>query len=238
MAPLVVATALPIDPLVHDFTFRHVVSHEVRLLANGVTQLGTGWAAGGLLGALAVVGRRTGDAALVRASLGGLGGVALGSVAGQAVKQLACRGRPGLVDGWGVDAVGPAGQPIPGAADVPGFFHWPCFGDSRYHSFPSGHAAIAFAVAAALARAVPARRRVWLVVATAVAASRVLLNAHFLSDVLGGALLGWAATAGILRLAARAGRRRPRAALGATPPAPAVASIRDEAGGQPGPVSA
>ncbi|MGH7268083.1 MAG: hypothetical protein ACREMB_24970, partial [Candidatus Rokuibacteriota bacterium] len=153
LALLVVATALPIDPLVHDFAFRHVVSHEVRLLANGVTLMGTGWAAGGLLGALAVVGQRTGDAALLGASLAGLGGVALGSVAGQAVKQLTCRGRPGLVDGWGVDAVGPAGQRLYGAAHAPGFFHWPCLGDSRYQSFPSGHAAIAFAVAAALARA-------------------------------------------------------------------------------------
>ena len=33
--------ATPADELLHDFMFRHVVSHEARLLANGFTLLGT-----------------------------------------------------------------------------------------------------------------------------------------------------------------------------------------------------
>src|SRR5262249_5068107 len=41
------AVTLPLDPVLHDFVFRHVNAHEVRLLANGVTLLGTAWAGGG-----------------------------------------------------------------------------------------------------------------------------------------------------------------------------------------------
>jgi len=184
------AAALPLDAAVHDLAFRYVVSHDVRQVANGFTRLGTAWAAAGLLGGLAVMAHRTADTALFRASVGGLAGIAAGSVAIQVVKHVACRARPRFVDGWGVDAVGPPGA-APAAAPGSGFFHWPCFADARYHSFPSGHATVAFAVAAALCQAVPARRRVWLAVAGGVAVSRVVLNAHFLSDVLGGALLGW-----------------------------------------------
>ncbi len=73
-----------------------------------------------------------------------------------------------------------------------GFFHWPCFGERGYHGFPSGHAATAFAVAAALAGWAPSRHRWWIVAsASGVGVSRIVLNAHFLSDVLGGALMGW-----------------------------------------------
>jgi undecaprenyl-diphosphatase len=199
VATLVLAAVVAADGAVHDFTFRHVVSHEVRLVANGFTLLGTAWAASGLLAAVAVIAHRSGDVALVRASAGGLAGIAVGSLAVQVVKHLACRARPKLVDGWGVDRVGPggtgAGSPDPAAI---GFFHWPCLVDSRYHSFPSGHTTTAFAVAAALTAAVPARRRTWLAVAAGIGASRLLLNAHFLSDILAGAVIGWwAGTLGI-----------------------------------------
>lgn len=183
------AVAVPLDATIHDLTFRYVVSHELRLVANGLTALGTAWLATGLLGVIAVAGHRAGDAALVRAALGGIVGVAATGIATELTKQAACRARPRLVEGWGVGA---APDPATtGRAAGFGFFRWPCFADSRFHSFPSGHAATAFAAAAALLRAAPARRRLWLAVATGVAASRVLLNAHFVSDVLGGAALGW-----------------------------------------------
>jgi membrane-associated phospholipid phosphatase len=187
---LVIVAALPLDTILHDLTFRYVVNHGVRLVANGVTELGTAWATAGLLGALAVVGHRTADLGLFRASVGGLAGVATGSLGIQVVKHVACRARPRLVDGWGIDDVGP-GAGLPPTPSHVGFFHWPCVWDTRYHSFPSGHATLAFAVAAALTRMVPGRRRAWLGIASGVGLSRVLLNAHFLSDVLSGAILGW-----------------------------------------------
>jgi undecaprenyl-diphosphatase len=68
-------------------------------------------------------------------------------------------------------------------------------------SFPSGHSATAAAFYAAAALIIgrtlrrPARQFVIagaIAVAVAVAASRVLLNLHWLSDVVGGLALGWA----------------------------------------------
>ena len=122
-----------------------------------------------------------------QAAVGGVAGVLLAGLSTQVVKHVACRARPRLVDGWGV------GPPMPPAAPTRlGFFHWPCFGERGYHGFPSGHAATAFAVAAALVGWAPARRRWWILAsASGVGASRIVLNAHFLSDVLGGALFGW-----------------------------------------------
>lgn len=57
-------------------------------------------------------------------------------------------------------------------------------------SFPSGHTCLAFATAASLAILIPRWRAAWFIIATAVAAERVLENAHYLSDVVAGAGLG------------------------------------------------
>jgi membrane-associated phospholipid phosphatase len=187
LALAILAAATPADEVLHDFVFRHFVSHEVRLLANGFTLLGTTEVAtAGLLG-LAALAHRTADAQMWQAAVGGVAGVLLAGLATQVVKHVACRARPRLVDGWGVGAATP-----PDVPERRGFFHWPCFGERDYHGFPSGHAATAFAAAAALVGWTPGRRRGWiLVAASGVGASRVVLNAHFLSDVLGGALFGW-----------------------------------------------
>jgi undecaprenyl-diphosphatase len=69
------------------------------------------------------------------------------------------------------------------------------------HSFPSGHATVAFACGTALA---PALAGVPLLVAAAVGLSRVALGHHYLSDVVAGALLGAAAGGLGLWLAAAA----------------------------------
>ena len=57
-------------------------------------------------------------------------------------------------------------------------------------SFPSGHTITAFAVAVTLGLFYPAMLPGLLFCAFCIAASRVLLGMHFLSDVLAGALLG------------------------------------------------
>lgn len=194
----VLAAATPADEMLHDFVFRHFVSHEVRLLANGLTLLGTTEVATvGLLG-LAALAHRTADAQIWQAAVGGVAGLLIAGLATQVVKHVACRARPRLVDGWGVGAMTP-----PDAPTRRGFFHSPCFGERNYQGFPSGHAATAFAVAAALVGWAPGRRRWWiLAAASGVGASRIVLNAHFLSDVLGGALFGWwAGKAGVALVA-------------------------------------
>ena len=57
-------------------------------------------------------------------------------------------------------------------------------------SFPSGHTITAFAVASSLGTFYPAMLAGLIFCAVSVAASRILLGMHFLSDVLAGALLG------------------------------------------------
>jgi membrane-associated phospholipid phosphatase len=57
-------------------------------------------------------------------------------------------------------------------------------------SFPSGHAALAFATATCLAAALPRWAPAFFLVACAVGAERVLENAHYLSDVVAGAGVG------------------------------------------------
>jgi undecaprenyl-diphosphatase len=58
-------------------------------------------------------------------------------------------------------------------------------------SFPSGHTMTAFAVTAPVAAHFPAAGPVLYACAASIAASRVALGMHFLSDVLAGGILGW-----------------------------------------------
>ena len=63
-------------------------------------------------------------------------------------------------------------------------------------SFPSGHAAAACAVSATIAIAHPPLAPILLPIAALVAASRVTLRVHHVSDVVAGAMLGLAGAAG------------------------------------------
>ncbi|SMF14431.1 undecaprenyl-diphosphatase [Tistlia consotensis] len=58
------------------------------------------------------------------------------------------------------------------------------------HSFPSGHTTTGFAIAVAVTLFAPGARFWCLGFALVIAASRVIVNAHFLSDVAGGAAVG------------------------------------------------
>ena len=158
----------------------------------GLTILGAGYTAWGLL-PLALWGRTR------RLALALAAPVALQAVLVWALKALLGRVRPWLA--LGLPA--PWGHPYDG-------------------SFPSGHAAGSFCVAAFFVAALPAfpafgsrvRARVLSIALVAIAGlialSRVYLGAHFPSDVLAGALLGgaigaWAGQRYAARDAARSG---------------------------------
>jgi undecaprenyl-diphosphatase len=77
------------------------------------------------------------------------------------------------------------------------------------HSFPSGHAATAFAAATVLARLVPRAAPALYLLALAIAYSRLYVGVHFPLDAVGGAAIG-IATALLLLAVARRRSGRPR----------------------------
>ena len=77
-------------------------------------------------------------------------------------------------------------QPLP--RGIYGLFHQSSFGFPP--CFPSGDAALAFATAGALAALWPRWRWIFYFGASLVAAERIAENAHYLSDVVAGAILG------------------------------------------------
>jgi undecaprenyl-diphosphatase len=108
--------------------------------------------------------------------------LAFSGLASQVVKHLFGRARPPLMD-----MVGP--------------FHFDMMAlKSSYASMPSGHAVSAFAMAVSLGWMAPRLRWPLLTLAVLIAASRVVISAHYPSDVVAGAGLG-AASAIMLRRA-------------------------------------
>ncbi|MGH7844615.1 MAG: phosphatase PAP2 family protein, partial [Candidatus Binatia bacterium] len=84
------------------------------------------------------------------------------------------------------------GRPRPRLLEHAFTFHGPYLraGMEGFDSFPSGHAVTTFAIAAILARGYPRARYFLYGAATVVSFSRIYLGAHYLSDVVAGALLG------------------------------------------------
>jgi undecaprenyl-diphosphatase len=103
---------------------------------------------------------------LPRATIAAVGAVAAAGLLVTVFKELFDRARPPVS---GIEAVGV----IPASA-----------------SFPSGHAATAFAAAVAVGAFYPRLRRPLLALAAVVALSRVYLGVHYATDVLAGTALG------------------------------------------------
>ncbi len=87
------------------------------------------------------------------------------------------------------------GRPRPAQCDGLTVFYGPA--GSEFHSFPSSHAAFAFMLATVAAAYFPRWR--WLAYGVATALSRVLLDRHFISDIMVGAFIGYMAAYLVLR---------------------------------------
>jgi undecaprenyl-diphosphatase len=97
-------------------------------------------------------------------------------------------GLPGLIFTIAKRLIGRARPLVEGSADP--FSYRPLGWSVEYASLPSGHAVDAFAIAMAVGLLWP-RARLWLwAYAVLIALSRVVLTAHFASDVIAGAVVG------------------------------------------------
>ena len=96
------------------------------------------------------------------------------------------------------------GRARPYLIDLDGPFHFDFFSLRAVEaSFPSGHTTTVFAALAALTLLWPRLGPAFLIVALPVAASRIILGAHYVSDVVGGACLGLASALVVARIFAR-----------------------------------
>ncbi|MDH7795242.1 MULTISPECIES: phosphatase PAP2 family protein [unclassified Beijerinckia] len=188
-----VAVALLLD--VEISRYADTLPPIFRVIFEKVTRIGTSgyvFAATvlGCLAALVVYVRRRGldraRAGLVAARAFYLFAVcAVSGLASVIIKQPIGRPRPFLIDTYG-----------------PFGFH-PFVFNAKFASFPSGHTITAFAMAVAIGFLAPRLRTPLLIVAVLVAISRLVLGSHYLSDTMGGALIGILSAVILRRLFAR-----------------------------------
>ena len=118
------------------------------------------------------------------------------------------------------------GRARPGTGLGPYEFKIPSHGDIAYHSFPSGHSAVAFSITLVLARRIsyqPVKILLYLL-ATSTALSRLHADAHWFSDIAFGAALAWVCDETVSRRLA-VNRSRNRAISWKLSPAPRGISV-------------
>lgn len=114
--------------------------------------------------------------------------VLLAGLGANVVKLLVARERPSAADLSQADAAGTFSGWLPLAHN-----------GSLHQSFPSAHTATAVGMALLLSALYPHGRLLFAVLAVSVGAQRILGSAHFLSDVMAGAAVGWFLALAVLR---------------------------------------
>ncbi|MFH1409622.1 MAG: phosphatase PAP2 family protein [Nanoarchaeota archaeon] len=73
------------------------------------------------------------------------------------------------------------------------------------HSFPSAHAAVAFSLLPLMDRIYPTQKWIWTLFAVLVALSRIYIQVHYLSDIIAGAIIGYAIGSVVMHLEEQTG---------------------------------
>jgi undecaprenyl-diphosphatase len=136
-----------------------------------VTQLGQGWLLGTMGVAVAGIGYATRRWVIVKPGLASVPALIASGLVVRFMKIAFGRPRPRVVD--------------------QGLLEWGPSLVSGHNSFPSGHAGTAFAFAAVFSAWIPMGRPFFYAGAVVIALSRIVVDAHFLADVVAGALVGW-----------------------------------------------
>jgi undecaprenyl-diphosphatase len=113
-----------------------------------------------------------------------LAAVALGGLSATLLKYMIGRARPRGFDTFGAESFTPFAF------------------DSAHASLPSGHSATIFALATALAFLKPGLKWLFYGAAAFIASARIMVGAHYPTDVVAGALVGTVAVYGLTRLLA------------------------------------
>jgi membrane-associated phospholipid phosphatase len=124
-------------------------------------------------------------------------------VAARAGLAFACVAASGIINDILKVAFGRARPDYWLAGDASGFEPFR-FG-FRFASFPSGHTATSVAAAVAFSALFPRGRLAFASFAILIATSRVALDAHYVSDVIGGATVGWLTARWVLQRRHRIG---------------------------------
>jgi undecaprenyl-diphosphatase len=136
----------------------------IRLWMLCATRLGDGWLYYGLGAVLLLEGGPARYVAMAAAAMSAMVGIAVF----QLLKRASGRKRPCAIEPHCWANIPPPDQ----------------------FSFPSGHSILAFAIAVPIGLFYPALTVPLLILAVSIAASRVILGMHFLSDVIAGCLIG------------------------------------------------
>jgi undecaprenyl-diphosphatase len=154
----------------------------LRILAENTTDFGKSWwilTLSGIIFAVAYLAYRRADRGALRDKLGYWAtasaymflSVALSGLIANLVKRTIGRARPPLFDSEGA-------------------FHFKPFSGALYESLPSGHATTDGAIAMALAVLFPRYRVAFLLIGGLLALTRIMVGAHYLSDVIAGYSFG------------------------------------------------
>ena len=112
-------------------------------------------------------------------------------------------------------------QERPDRLTIRGHLHGVPLSGKRYNAFPSGHAIHVGALASAATALPPAKRNLLWAIGGGLVLTRIVLLAHWASDVIAGLAIG-ALTERLLRLGTGYGSQQPEVGAIVTPPQPAA----------------